>query len=273
MDSAAGRTGSTDEPSAKALADALYEKLCGDRPPIFPLRDGEEELLRACDAFRFGERCGLAGWSMGDGPLVFLSHGWGGRGAQMAKLARALAEAGFRAVFFDAGGHGASETMRMGFDRFMSDAAALQDFAGAPYGWVGHSAGALALMSARRTHGISASRYAFIAPPFFPYVPIERMRKMGAPEAALERVKPKIARQFDCEWHELELGLAWAPETGKQLLVAYDDNDEVAHRDDADAVLKAWPGTKSVRTAGLGHNRILHSATVIDAVVRHLAGS
>lgn len=264
--------GTAGETAAAALADALYEKLCSDRPASFPLRRREEALLGSCEPFRFGENDALAGWRVGEGPLVFLTHGWGGCGAQMAKLALALAGQGFCAIFFDAGSHGASETMRMGFDRFMADAAALQSFMGtAPYAWVGHSAGALALMAARRTHRIAAQRYACIAPPFFPYVPIERMRAMGASEEVLEHVKPRFAHQFESDWAALEGGLAWTPEPGGALFLAYDGDDNVAHPEDGDAVRKAWPGATLMRTQGFGHNRILQSDEVVAALSRHLA--
>ena len=50
----------------------------------------------------------LVAWSWGEGPTVLLVHGWEGRGSQMAAFAAPLAEAGFRAVAFDAPGAASS---------------------------------------------------------------------------------------------------------------------------------------------------------------------
>ncbi|WP_293450107.1 alpha/beta hydrolase [Phenylobacterium sp.] len=264
----------TDQTSAtiEEVAEGLYESLRHGRLAPMPLRPQDEALLAQCESFHFADSRRLAGWSVGEGRAVLLVHGWGGRGAQMAKIALALADHGFRAVFFDAGAHGNSDPMPMGFDRFMEDAAELQACVGqAPYAWIGHSAGALAMMSARRTHGIAAERFVCIATPFFPYVPIERMQRSRAPQAALDLVKVRIAAQFEASWTQLEGGLAWRPDPAQALMFAYDAADEVARPSDADAILSACPAAALVQTEGLGHNRILQSDKVISAILAHLA--
>lgn len=258
--------------SIAQTAEALYAGLRRGGQAVLPLRPQDEALLGQCEAFRFGDASGLAGWSVGRGPTVFLTHGWGGRGAQMATLALALAGVGFQAVFFDAGAHGESQPAPMGFDRFMEDLAALHGvMGGRPFAWVGHSAGALAMMSARRTHGISAERYVCIAAPLFPYVPIERLQRSGAPAAALEIVKARIAAQFETDWARLETGLAWRPDPAASLLAIYDDSDVVAHPEDAAAVGALCPGASVLQTQGLGHNRLLQSDQVVGAVLAHLS--
>ena len=42
-------------------------------------------------------------------PVVYLVHGWGGRGTQFATHVQPLVEAGFRVVMFDAPAHGDSD--------------------------------------------------------------------------------------------------------------------------------------------------------------------
>ncbi|RED16595.1 alpha/beta fold hydrolase [Parasphingopyxis lamellibrachiae] len=257
---------------AEGMANALYAKLRSDRAAGLPLRDEDAARLAGCAAFRFGVGDALAGWEIGEGPLVYLVHGWGGRGAQMSGLAHLLAGHDFRVVFFDAGSHGESGDGEMGFDRFMEDAAALQHHIGqTPYAWVGHSAGALAIMRGRRTHGIRADRYACLAAPFLPYVPIERMRAMGAPEPVLDRIKPMIADQFSCSWTDLENGMAWERDADAPLMIAYDSDDKVVRPGDGDRIARIWPEAHLVRTEGHGHNRILGSEAVIHDLLDHLS--
>lgn len=48
---------------------------------------------------------GLSGFEIGSGPVVLALHGWGGRPAQMAPIARRLADEGFRVVIPTLPGH------------------------------------------------------------------------------------------------------------------------------------------------------------------------
>ena len=51
----------------------------------------------------------VRGHVWGDGPVVYLVHGWGGRGSQLASFVEPLLVAGFRVVMFDAPAHGDSD--------------------------------------------------------------------------------------------------------------------------------------------------------------------
>ena len=52
----------------------------------------------------------VRGHVWGEGPVVYLVHGWAGRGSQLAGFVEPLTAAGFRAVLFGAPAHGSSET-------------------------------------------------------------------------------------------------------------------------------------------------------------------
>ena len=51
----------------------------------------------------------VRGHVWGDGPVVYLVHGWGGRGSQLASFVEPLLAGGFRVVMFDAPAHGDSD--------------------------------------------------------------------------------------------------------------------------------------------------------------------
>jgi pimeloyl-ACP methyl ester carboxylesterase len=253
-------------------AQQLYARLRDGPIAPPPPRAQDAALLARCREFRFGTERELVGWSVGEGPPVLLLHGWGGLGVQMAKLALAAAERGFRAVFCDVAGHGLSASKPLGFDRFMDDAQALQHATDpSPHAWIGHSAGALALLSARRTHGIRALRYVAIAAPCHPYVPVDRLRGAGVREAVLDELKRLIAAQFSAPWAALEAGAAWQPGASARLLLAYDEDDEVVHPCNGDKIQSVWPGATRLRTRGFGHNRLLGSPALIEAALDHLS--
>lgn len=224
-------------------------------------------------AVRFGPDMGLSARLFGraGAPIVALMHGWGGQGSQLFRLAMALADNGFQAVVVDCGNHGESAAMPLGFDRFMLDARSLADhLAEMPFAWVAHSAAALAIMSARRTHGLSARAYVAIAAPFVPYVPLNRFRATGACESAIDQLKPLLAGEFQAEWRELENGLAWQPEPEGKLLAIYDLDDSMVAPGDAERIAAVWPDCRIQMTKGFGHNKVLGAEPVIAGILAFL---
>lgn len=247
---------------AEDIAAELAHQL--GRSKKMPLRPQDTVLLEGADCFHFGPDESRIAWSVGQGPLVLLVHGWGGRGTQMGGLAHALANIGFRCVFFDAGGHGDSRQELVGFDTFIADTDALSRHLGQPiFAWIGHSAGGLGMMAARALLGLAADRYVCISTPLYPYVPLETIRKnTGFGDDVLDHLKPLLAAQFKAPWDALESGLAYEVEGGGKLLLACDRDDERVRHQDADTIASAWPGARVMKTDGYGHNRILQAPEV-----------
>ncbi|WP_158965203.1 alpha/beta hydrolase [Chachezhania sediminis] len=238
---------------------------------VMPLRPQDAALFDGTEPFRFGPGDSRPAWSVGEGPLVVLVHGYGGRGSQMAPLAHRLAENGFRAVFFDAGGHGDAAPEQIGFSTFMSDTRDICAVLDRPvHGLIGHSAGGLGMMRSRALYGVTARRYGVIAAPFFPYPPLNTMRANGVTEEALEHVKFSLSLQFQTRWSDIAGGISFAPEDGADMLAIYDADDDRVQQSDGDAIAARWPGATVVKTAGLGHNRILKAEETLAAVTDFL---
>lgn len=236
------------------------------------LRPQDQARLEQFEVFRFGPGRSRMGWSVGEGPLIVLVHGYSGLGAQMAVLAQHLAERGFRCVLFDAGGHGASAREKVGFSTFIHDTRHVIKYLDTEvHALVGHSAGALAMMRARALLGVSAQRYAVISAPLFPYVPLDQMRGFGATEEALDHVKAILADQFEMSWSDLAAGAAYAAEDGAKLFAACDVEDRRVRSADMDAMAQLWEGAELLRTEGYGHNKILQAPEVLEAVAKFVA--
>jgi len=204
----------------------------------------------------YGE--GNASWAWGDGPIVIFVHGWSGRAAQMAPLARYVASLGFRSVALDVTGHGDSPGRRTRWEYFFRDIAALSASLGeAVHAYVGHSAGGLTMMAARATKGIRARRYVCISAPSFPFPPIEVIRKKLDPRpSVLEGYKRYIAAQFQATWPELEAGRCYAGATSDTLLF-YDETDRFIDHREGDRIKALCPGAHLVKTQAYGHQAIL----------------
>lgn len=261
--------------SADAVAAQNFYRAIREQPlKALPLRAADEAILADAQTFRFGPGNSLVGWRFGSGgrPVAALVHGWGGQGTQFLRMAKALAESSFDTIIFDVGNHGSSRAASMGFDRFMDDAQALADHLGAmPFAWVAHSAAALAIMSARRTHGIGGEAFVTIAAPFLPYVPLNSLRSVGASEAVIDQVKPMLAAEFEADWDALEGGIAWSPQYDAKLLAIYDADDCMVQASDAARIRAIWPECELMQSDGFGHNRVLGAKPVIDAAVAFLA--
>jgi pimeloyl-ACP methyl ester carboxylesterase len=265
-DAAAALSGASPADVAKSLIEA------GSKSVMMPLRPQDAALLDGAKAFRFGVDDARSAWSIGRGPLVLMAHGWGGRGVQMAPLARALASTGFRCVFFDAGGHGDSRPEPVGFHTFIDDAAALTRHVGEPvFAWIGHSAGGLGMMASRALRGVKANRYLCIAAPRFPYPPLEALRaRMHLSEPILDNLKVILASQFETSWEALEAGAAYEPREAGKLLLIYDIDDPHVRHADADRIADRWPGAEIVKTKALGHNKMVQSPEALTRTVAFL---
>ena len=118
---------------AGAVAEQLFM-----RPP--PPR-AERRKLVGGDRFAVqADGVKVAAWSYGEGPPVYLLHGWAGHAGQLRAFVDPLVKAGRRAVLFDAPAHGDSTGWQTSILRFALALEAVAEKVGTPAG-VAHSMG------------------------------------------------------------------------------------------------------------------------------------
>jgi pimeloyl-ACP methyl ester carboxylesterase len=205
---------------------------------------------------------------------VLLVHGWGGRGSQLAAFVAPLRAEGVRVIAFDAPAHGASPGRQTNLMQFAETVAGLLErFSewGPPLGVVAHSFGAAATTIAL-SRGARAGRIVLLAPAE-DYSHFTRLfrRALGLDAAIVDRMQRGIERRIGVEWSEVR-GTALAPGLAHPLLVVHDEEDAEVPPAHGETFADHWPGAKLLRTSGLGHQRILRDADVVDAAVRHLLG-
>lgn len=255
------------------LGHAITDRLAAmtRRPPLEP---AEREAM--ADAERLGDGDGgrMAAFTWGQGPTVILVHGWSGRAAQMAPLAKRIASAGFRAVAFDVEGHGDSPGNQTHWRYFLRDIPALANSLGAaPFALVGHSAGALTMMAARHAGHIRAERYVCICAPSHPFPPINVIEKKLAPRRAIiERYKAFIAGQFGTTWAELEPGRVYHG-LGSDTLLFYDTTDRFVNHTEGDKIAAIAGSARLIKTDRYSHVGILTAPELHDAVAEFLTAT
>lgn len=243
------------------------------RPPRNDLRPAEEAFLATGTRTSVGSPDGdLAVWRWGDGPVVLLAHGWGGRAGRFSALAASLLAQGFGVVVFDAPAHGASRGDQASLPQF---ARALQDVAsmiGPVHGLVGHSLGGAAVSLALH-RGLPAERVVLLAPPsdvfVFSHAFAEHLR---IPARARVMMRRNLEDRLQISWDALHIPTLARSMTVPMLLV-HDRQDPDVPYAHAVEIAEAWPGAELLTTTGLGHRALLRNPEVVRRTTEFLGGS
>ncbi len=259
-------------------ADLLAPRVAGRRardlwftvPPAMeatPLPAGAEPFTVTAQGAR------VRGHVFGDGPTVYLVHGWGGRASQLAAFVEPLVATGHRVVLFDAPAHGDSDPGPAGPRRTHGvEFARALDAVFARFGpaeaVVAHSLGAVATYLSLRFGWLGTARLVLLAPM------VEAESLFDQFQAALgfgRRTRRAFDREVDAfvgipvaEFDAVHQASHVDP---VPTLVVHDRGDRQTPYADAERLADALPDARLVTTDGLGHRRILRDPAVIARVV------
>jgi len=249
-----------------ALAAGAAERLFftpprrGDTPETEAfLATGERFILPV------GQRT-VMGWRWGSGPVVYLAHGWGGRGGRLGAFAPPLLAAGCAVVTWDAPGHGASDRGLSSMPDFARTLTAVVASQGPAHAIVAHSMGASAATLAASL-GVATDRFVFLAPAANPPAFATAFgRALGARPEVMDRARVRSERRIRFSWAGLDVP-QMAERMSAPLLVVHDRGDLVVAFADGERIAAAWPGARLVETEGLGHGGVVRDARVVAEVV------
>lgn len=251
---------------APALSARWAERIWMTLPNRRPARAGHP------GGTRFVVDPGVVGEVWGDGPLVYLVHGWAGHRGQFSDFVSPLVAQGYRVVTFDLPSHGESAPGVFGprstsFPEIADALAAVVARHGEPHAIVAHSAGAIATAMAL-CDGLKANRLVLLAPMVggLPHLR-DFARFMGFGERTLSRLVSRLERRVGAPLSHFDV-----PELGRAVrmpatLVIHDRDDRSTPVSDGAAIAAAWPGTRLHVTSGLGHNRLLRAPEAISKAV------
>ncbi len=256
------------EANAPALGSVFAERLWCTPPRGKPL-----SIKSPGTRSRVG---GVVTESWGQGPAVYLMHGWGGRRAQLESFVKPLTTKGYKVIALDAPSHGDSAPSDFGPRR-----ATLPDFAdalksvvaanGPAHAVIGHSLGgtaaALAVLDGLQA-GSLVTIGSIVDP--IPYT-VEFARDLGFGErirtAFLRRLEKRVGRSME----DFSLPHRARPRAVlPPLLLVHDRQDKEVHHRDAVMLAGAWRGSQLLLTTGLGHRRVLADPEVVERIVSHV---
>lgn len=215
----------------------------------------------------------IAVWQAGPAhaPAVLLVHGWGGVGAQLGSFVAPLLARGFRVVWFDHPGHGASDGRQVALPDLVRGMAAIDATCGPFSAAIGHSLGAAAIGLALRG-GQRVPRIVLIGAPASMNDHIRHFAKhlgitASVRDALRRRIETRYGRGFDDIDRIEELKALEVP-----ALLIHDAGDRHVRFADSVRLAACLEGSQLIRTHGLGHFRVLRNPQVVDAATRFIAG-
>ncbi len=239
-----------------------------------PVPDGGEEFVVEAQGHAVHGRV----WGDDAAPTVYLVHGWGGRGAQLAAMVDPLVDTGHRVVMIDMPAHGDSDHGPVGPRRTHGvEFAKALDAAFYRFGpaaaVVAHSMGTISTYLAMRFGWLGAERLVLIAPM------VEAEPMFDAFQRALG-FGPRVRRAFDRAVDEF-VGVplvefdarvqAAHVDTLPTLVVTDRDDRQTPYAGVVDLAEKI--GAPLVTTQGLGHRKILRDPAVVEQVVGFVRGA
>jgi pimeloyl-ACP methyl ester carboxylesterase len=216
----------------------------------------------------------IAGESWGDGPTVYLVHGWGGCRAHLGVFVKPLVQTGHRVIAFDLPSHNDSEPgdLAPGRTTIVECAEAVRAFVrahGPARAIVAHSLGAKAAALAV-SRGAQVERLVFLAPmgDFAWYLNVFADRHGFGPRI-LGGLHRRLDRRIGMPLFDTDITrVAATLDDPPPLLVVHDPDDPDSPCDMSEKIVDVWPGSTLVTTRGLGrlaHYRILRHRPAINA--------
>jgi pimeloyl-ACP methyl ester carboxylesterase len=206
----------------------------------------------------------------GEGRPVFLVHGWGGSGEQMAGFVDALVARGHQAVVLDLPAHGASAGKRTQVVECSDALLAAARIFGDPAGVIAHSFGA-SVTTLGLARGLIAEALVFVAPlPSLAQGVQQFAQRARLPLDVMDRAARLIEQTVGVDRAIIDLAQA-GPKLRVPLLCVHDASDQVIPLEKTREVVESWPGARLFETRGLGHRRLLRSPEVIGHATAFLA--
>ncbi|MDR3661729.1 MAG: alpha/beta fold hydrolase [Mycobacterium sp.] len=218
----------------------------------------------------------VVGESWGDGPPVYLVHGWGGRRPHLGMFIKPLVGAGYRVIAFDLPSHNESDPGALAPGRTTAiecaDAvAAVIREHGPAHAVVAHSLGANATTMAAAVNGAKVGRLVLLAPmgDYPMYLDLFAVRHNFGPRirAGLQR---RLVRRIGMSLEDTNMVNLGARANHPPLLLIHDPDDPDSPYSSSEKLAASWPGARLLTTKGLGklaHYRMLRHRPAITAGV------
>jgi pimeloyl-ACP methyl ester carboxylesterase len=215
-------------------------------------------------------------WNPAGACTVLLVHGWEHRASFWGVLAKALAAAGYRVIALDGPAHGASEGRQATLITFAAAVQAVADAVGPVHAAVAHSFGAAASAGVpvhfNRSPEAVLPRLVLLSMPSSTRNVAQRFAELlRLPYSVVDRMANFIEAQYGRKAESFDVLEAGRHLPVQRALLLHDRQDANVPFAEAEEIAAHWPALDFRPTTGLGHNRILRDAGVVQQVVAFIS--
>ncbi len=212
---------------------------------------------------------GRAAKSWGEGPMVWLLHGWGSRGSTFYKIVPDFVKAGFQVVAWDGPAHGDSPEKKVNIIKYAQAVADDLKFATSEkklVAVVGHSFGGASLAVLNRFMTLPTHLVIIGSPTEIPIVFSNFKRLIRLGDRAFELMVAKAEKIIGGSISSTSLlGNDLSKQT--KVLIIHDEKDKEVPFQRFEKLKNTWSGGEFYSTQGLGHRRIIKSSLVAKKII------
>lgn len=209
---------------------------------------------------------GAHAWVYGQGPAVFLLHGWSAGPGSLSPFVSPLVESGYQVVSIRAPGHDPDQPGVSHAAAFVESLLAAGNLLGRPAAVIGHSMGAGTALTAQ-SEGLGAGRLALIAGPSGVTGVLDRfVRKAGLAPAAAKEFRRRVVHVNGRDEAFFDSG-RFAQALDTPVLLVHDIGDREIPFSEAHRLRGLLRNSELLTTSNLGHRRILDDSQVLRDVL------
>ena len=210
----------------------------------------------------------------GQGPVIWVLHGWESRGSTFYKLIPLLVSHGFQVVAWDGPAHGDSpgtSTHVPDYARCLSEDLNQQLFE-EPVALIGHSFGGAAMAVLFKIHKMPAKVVIISAP--------TRIKNIFSGFTTMINLSEKAKNKFI---YLAESGSGYSLRDGSlisndisqssDVFVIHDRGDDVIPFSDFEALKETWASGQFLATENLGHRLTIKDPDILDKIVHFIVGN
>lgn len=206
----------------------------------------------------------LKTYTLGQGPIWILTHGWSGSSNQFYPLMQHIADSGFTAIAFDHPGHGQSEGDVGHIPAFVDGLEAILNSVDDIAGLVGHSMGTAVAIECKHPK-LENKPYLLIAP-VLDYLDnlFGMIERSGYSMRLFNAVVEKVEKQYSYPLESVDPFNKLKLRTS-QTVIVHDPQDRFANYRVAERAASEIDKVNLITANGQGHGRIMKSDEVFAA--------
>ena len=242
------------------------------KPLSYPLTPFEKQYLENGTSFHINVhekkvRC----WKWGRGPAILFVHGWNGRGVNLAYFFKALIDAGYSVITYDAPAHGESDGQFTNYFELTDTVRAFFDpsLGFDIQGIIAYSIGASAAINCISKEKLSIDTV-LIAPALkLKEILFNHFNHHGVPRTVYQNLIAELERNYGYDLQQ-DNPYDLAKTIAAKMLIVHDKDDRTIPYMDSKILSEKTDNVDLHTTEGLGHKRILRDKAVVDFITSYI---